>query len=58
MKFDYINDHEPPQHVVWNTSLGPTAPTQAERETMRRLAESYSEDDYRHMIEAARPRHD
>ncbi len=35
--------------------VSPSAPTSEEREEMRRLAESYDEEEHRRLIEAARP---
>ncbi len=57
MGFNYVQG-DPPQ-VDWSGSLSPFAPfapTDEEREEMRRLAESYDEEEHYRLIEAARPR--
>ena len=53
MKIEYVKSK--PSKIVWKGSFELAPPTEEEREEMRRLAESYDEEEHRRVIEAARP---
>lgn len=55
MKFNYVKG-EPPQ-IAWSGPIEPSALTDEDREEMRRLAESYDEEEHKRLVEAARPSH-